>query len=105
MAGDVCNEQCGAPASSIHIVVEITAKLHRWQVSATNRQAVENGFPFRQETLLKGACFRHLHLEALQVALVILTPPAQFETAFDKRAQDVAVEWLLDEIERRTSER
>src|SRR5262245_22679326 len=104
MTGYIRDEQRGASVSDIDIVVEIAAEPDVWHVPTANVQTVEKRFGLGQEALLECACLGHLGLEPLQGALVILTTPAQLETALDERQQNIAVERLLDEVERRTAQ-
>jgi len=73
--------------------------------AAAHRNPIDGGALLRQEALLKCARLRHLSLEPLHVQPMFLATPSQLDAAFDERLEHLAIERLLDEIERRAANR
>src|SRR5215813_5422788 len=97
VAGYVRDQQRGPSERSAGVIVQVAAQPGARRVAAADRDAVDDRFAIRQQTLLKGPRFGNLGFESLQVLSMLLAAPAELETAFDERSQHLAIERLLNE--------
>ena len=87
------------------VIIQVAAQPRPRPVSAADRHSIHDRVAVGQETLLERARLGDLGFEPLQVAAMLLTTPPQLEAALDEGLQDLAIERLLNEIERRTADR